>query len=111
MATEEKKLGPHAAYINPEGPKQVVVNGVPFPKGEKVNLEERLGKAGAASILKKLSGNRFFAVEGGVDHEAEAKKKAEAEADDVVAPNTVEYEPPEEATLETQPRLSRGKKE
>ncbi len=80
MAEKEQKLGPNVTYIGSgEGDKTpVTMAGVRFAPGESVNLEERLGPQGQ-SMLKKLAGNKYFKVDGGPDHEAEAKKRAELE--------------------------------
>lgn len=78
---EEKKLGPNATYVGQgEGDKTAAtVEGVRMAPGESVNLEDRLGKDKAKSVLAKLATNQFFKVDGGPDHAAEAKKKAEAD--------------------------------
>ena len=78
---EEKKLGPNATYVGQgEGDKTAAtVEGVRMAPGESVNLEERLGKDKAKAALQKLASNQFFKVDGGPDHAAEAKKKAEAD--------------------------------
>ena len=79
---EEKKLGPNVTYVGQgEGDKTAAtIEGVRMVPGESVNLEDRLGKEKAKEVLKKLSANQFFKVDGGPDHAAEAKKRAEAEA-------------------------------
>lgn len=77
---EEKKLGPNVTYVgNNEDDKEVVTaHGVRFKPGEAVNLNDRLGEEKAKEVLKSLSGNRFFKVDGGPDHQAEEKKRQEA---------------------------------
>ena len=79
---EEKKLGPNVTYVGAgeDDKAAVTMAGVRFEPGKSVNLEDRLGKSGAASMLQKLSKNRYFKVDGGVDHEAEAKKREEMQA-------------------------------
>lgn len=81
---EEKKLGPSVTYTNPDGgAKLVTVAGVLMKAGQSVNLVEKLGESGAAPILKKLSGNRYFKVDGGPDHSKEEEKGPVAAAGSV----------------------------
>jgi hypothetical protein len=81
---DEKKLGPNVTYTpedeHDKAPAQVF--GVNFTPGKALNLEERLGEEKAAEVFKKLSGNRFFKVDGGPDHKQLAEKKAKAEEQD-----------------------------
>ena len=77
MADQEKKLGPNVTYTNPDqGAKMTTVAGVLLKEGQAVNLEEKLGKDKAAPILKKLSKNRYFKVDGGEDHSKEEQSQA-----------------------------------
>jgi len=95
---EEQKLGPNATYQpEDEGRKEpITVHGVAFVPGKSVNLEERLGKQKSQEVLKKLSGNPHFNVDGGTDWKAEreAKSKAEEqEAQDVQMSQLIEPQP------------------
>src|SRR4051812_25597481 len=64
----ETKLGPSVTYTNPtHDAKLVTIAGVLLREGQSVNLEEQLGAVRAAPILKKLSQNTHFQVEGGPD--------------------------------------------
>jgi len=78
---EEQKLGPNATYQpEDEGRKEpITVHGVAFVPGKSVNLEERLGKQKSQEVLKKLSGNPHFNVDGGTDWKAEREAKSKAE--------------------------------
>jgi hypothetical protein len=118
---EEKKLGPSVTYLgNDDDDKQAVeAHGVRFKPGESVNLNDRLGEAKAAEVLKGLAGNRFFKVDGGPDHKAEEKKRqeavqkeAEAALKDAEEANQTQaerdrkkqgYVPPENEQLESKP--------
>lgn len=77
---EKQKLGPNVTYNPPEGePETTSTYGIPFVKGQSVNVVDLLGEAGAQGALKKLSGNRFFKVDGGMDHEKAGKTREEAQ--------------------------------
>ena len=108
----EGKLGPKATYLgnNPEDKQAVTMAGVRFKPGEAVDLVKELGTR-AEAILAKLAGNSFFRVDGGPDHvklkaerdKAEAKA-AEEDAKAAAEQSASNYKPPEEATLERQPK-------
>ncbi|RPJ80707.1 MAG: hypothetical protein EHM13_11620, partial [Acidobacteria bacterium] len=79
---EEKKLGPNATYTpeDEEATTPVTVMGVQFTPGKATNVEDRLGNPEKAQeVLKKLSGNPAFKVDGGTDWKQAAEKKAKAE--------------------------------
>jgi hypothetical protein len=137
---DEKKLGPNVTYVDKDkdGTKSVTVDGVFLEAGKATNIVEALGEARAAPILKKLSGNPYFKVDGGPDHQAEDKKKQEfekqqeerrrqlqdeeskrrqdeerAKSDEATrkAQEAAEaYKGPDEATLEKKPAASAAKK-
>jgi len=88
MAEEAKKLGPNVTYNPPEGAPEVTeVGGVPMVKGEAVNVIDILGEANGGALVKKLSANPHFKVDGGPDHEKQAKAKeaAQKKADEAKA--------------------------
>jgi hypothetical protein len=78
---EPQKLGPNVTFVDyaGDGQKSVTVDGVLLEEGKATNLVDALGEARAGPLLKKLSGNPSFKVDGGPDHQAEAKKKDEFE--------------------------------
>jgi hypothetical protein len=77
---EEKKLGPNVTWNPGEDQKKPMkMYGVTFVPGQSVNVEDAVGSSGAQEVLKKLSTNRYFKVDGGPDHEAEAEKRQQAE--------------------------------
>lgn len=78
---DEKKLGPNATYLNPDGDvKKIEMGGVTFHENEPVNLNDMLGEEAAKPMLQKLAGNKHFKVDGGPDHAKQAEAKAKAEA-------------------------------
>lgn len=80
MADKEQKLGPSVTYNPPDGePETTEVGGVPMVKGESVNVIDLLGEQAGNALLKKLSGNSFFKVDGGPDLEKQAKAREEAQ--------------------------------
>lgn len=112
---EEKKLGPGVTYLgnDDEDKAAVTMAGIRFKPGESVNVEERLGEEGAKDFLKSLSGNRFFKVDGGPDHRAQAEAKAKGEQQDAEdarkeAEEKAGYKPPEENQLEKPARKKPG---
>lgn len=77
---EEKKLGPNATYRDHDkSAKVVTVGGVMFSDGKPTNVTEAIGEAKAQELLKKLSKNKYFDVDGA---EKQEQKKPEAQQPD-----------------------------
>ncbi|MET0651199.1 MAG: hypothetical protein ABWY63_01690 [Hyphomicrobiaceae bacterium] len=81
QSKDETKLGPNVTYQpeNEDDKTPLDYYGVTFVPGKSVNVEEALGSANSEAVLKKLAGNRYFKVDGGVDHREEQKKREKAE--------------------------------
>lgn len=62
---DDQKLGKSATFVGEGQGDYTIAFGVPFKKGEAVNLEELLGPEQAQRAVKKLANNPNFEVEGG----------------------------------------------
>jgi hypothetical protein len=73
---EESKLGTTVTYTNPRRKgAPTSVGGVPMREGQSVDLAKFLPEDQAKTLAKKLSGNRFFQVQGGPKHEEQAESR------------------------------------
>lgn len=109
---DEEKIGTKVTFKDPDGVKQpVTIQGVTLAPGDEVDLAEFLEQDKAEALAKSLAANRYFAVEGGPDHEADEQRRAEARAEQAqrasqkveeANQSPPEYQAPEQPRLEAQ---------